>query len=84
MTRIALVGEHDPEITAHVAISQALASAREVLGVQLEWEWISTAAPLAPGFDGIWVVPGSRRDGFSCSVAATGFDYSACQPLAAH
>jgi CTP synthase (UTP-ammonia lyase) len=68
--RIALVGDHDPAITAHRAIPLALDLAARDLPHGLTAEWLATdtidgAARLA-GFDAVWCVPGSpyrRMDG---------------------
>lgn len=61
--RIALIGDHDPQVTAHQAIPVALGLVAEQLGrdVQLEWlptEQIHTDTPLH-AFDGFWCVPAS-------------------------
>ena len=62
--RIAVVGDHDPAITAHRAIPLALAlSSESAGGVSFEWVHTSELAENAPerlaGFRGIWCVPGS-------------------------
>ncbi|MFE1816892.1 CTP synthase C-terminal region-related (seleno)protein [Metapseudomonas otitidis] len=59
---IALLGEHDPAITAHRAIPLALEDAAERLGIRVRAEWIGTQG-LEPrhlaGHHGLWCVPGS-------------------------
>lgn len=74
--RIALVGDHDPRVTAHGAIPGALELAGLSLGVPLQWEWIGTdllsdgpTPPLAAA-DGIWVVPNSPYRSEAGAVAA--------------
>jgi CTP synthase (UTP-ammonia lyase) len=74
--RIALVGDHDPRVTAHRAIPGALELAGLSLGLPLVWEWIGTdlmsdgsTAPLA-GADGIWVVPNSPYRSEAGAIAA--------------
>lgn len=64
-TRIALIGDHDPAVTAHRAIPGALELASLSLGVPVTWEWIGTdtlaggvTAPVTSA-DGVWVVPNS-------------------------
>jgi CTP synthase (UTP-ammonia lyase) len=63
--RVALVGDHDPKVTAHQAIPLALALAGRVLGFRVVGEWISTAAlaggitPELTACQGIWSVPAS-------------------------
>ena len=63
--RIALVGDHDPGITAHRAIPEALRLAAQECGTPVRAEWVHTSTlgsnatePLA-GFDAIWLVPAS-------------------------
>ena len=74
--RIALVGDHDPQVTAHRAIPGALELAGLSLGLPLAWEWIGTdllsdgsTAPIA-GADGIWVVPNSPYRSEAGAIAA--------------
>lgn len=60
---IALIGDHDPSVTAHQAIPLALKLAAEALGVTVHFQWLDTdtltsTAPLH-GFDGFWCVPAS-------------------------
>jgi CTP synthase (UTP-ammonia lyase) len=62
---VALVGDYDPTVTAHVAIPKALAIAGGANDVDVTGEWIGTdtlsgiaAQRLAP-FDAIWCVPAS-------------------------
>ncbi|MFS1289663.1 CTP synthase [Pseudomonas piscis] len=63
LIRIALVGDHDPRITAHQALPLALERAAIETGVQLQYQWLATEhlhdAGQLEGFDGIWCVPGS-------------------------
>ena len=63
--RVALVGDHDPGVTAHRAIPLALELAGRVLGFPVVGEWVGTDA-LAGGItseltacQGIWCVPAS-------------------------
>jgi CTP synthase (UTP-ammonia lyase) len=76
-TRIALVGDHDPAVTAHAAIPLALARAAEGLGAPLEWAWVGTdeVDPARPaerlaGFHGVWCVPASPYRSFEGALAA--------------
>jgi CTP synthase (UTP-ammonia lyase) len=74
--RIALVGDHDPRVTAHRAIPGALELAGASLGVPVTWEWIGTemlADGVTPTFaaaDGIWVVPNSPYRSEAGAIAA--------------
>ncbi len=62
---IALVGDHNPDVTAHVAIPKALEIAAQRSGHPVEWQWIHTtaltgrAAEALTSFDAVWCVPAS-------------------------
>ncbi|MCJ8204268.1 CTP synthase [Pseudomonas sp. RGM2987] len=60
---IALVGDHDPRITAHRAISIALELAGKHSGHGIRFQWLATDLiadnALLNDFDGVWCVPGS-------------------------
>jgi len=73
--RIALVGDHDPAITAHRAIPLALDLAASRLPRGLRAEWLATdaidGAARLDGFDAVWCVPGSpyrRMDGALAAI----------------
>ncbi|MGY2401747.1 CTP synthase C-terminal region-related (seleno)protein [Pseudomonas sp. SDO5271_S396] len=60
---IALIGDHDPHVTAHQAIPVALRRAADTLGLDIHLHWLDTdnltsTLPLH-GFDGFWCVPAS-------------------------
>lgn len=62
---VALVGDYDATVTAHVAIPKALHIAGSTTGLDIRSEWLptetlpdTTATCLAP-FDAVWVVPAS-------------------------
>lgn len=61
--RIALIGDYDPQVTAHQAIPLALNMAAHHTEVDVHVEWLATDhinanTPLAD-FDGFWCVPAS-------------------------
>lgn len=60
---IALIGDHDPQITAHRAIPIALDLVSRQTGHGVSFQWLATdlIADTTPldDFDGIWCVPGS-------------------------
>lgn len=60
---IALVGDYDPQITAHRAIPIALELASKQTGHQIGFQWLATDlitdSAVLNGFDGVWCVPGS-------------------------
>jgi len=61
--RIALIGDYDPQVTAHQAIPVALGMAAEHSGLDVHFQWLATDhihadIPLDT-FDGFWCVPAS-------------------------
>jgi len=86
-TRIALVGDHNPAVTAHRAIPGALELAGLSLGAPVTWEWIGTdtlsdgvTAPVTSA-DGIWVVPNSPYRSEAGAIAAIRFARQAGRPF---
>lgn len=68
--RIALIGDYDPQVTAHQAIPVALGLAAEQINLDVQFEWLATdrinAQTPLENFDGFWCVPASPyrdRDG---------------------
>ncbi|MBK5300110.1 MULTISPECIES: CTP synthase C-terminal region-related (seleno)protein [Gammaproteobacteria] len=61
--RIALIGDHDPQVTAHQAIPVALGMAAEHSGRDIQFQWLATDTINADtplnDFDGFWCVPAS-------------------------
>jgi CTP synthase (UTP-ammonia lyase) len=61
--RIALIGDYDPQVTAHQAIPVALGMAIEHTGLNVQWQWLATddinADTPLDEFDGFWCVPAS-------------------------
>ena len=73
---IALVGDHDERIAAHVAIPLALEAARLAAGAQIAWRWLGTAevTPSALAqFDGFWLTPGSPYRSMAGALAVARF-----------
>jgi CTP synthase (UTP-ammonia lyase) len=60
---IGLIGDFDPNVTAHQAIPLALQGAAEALGVRVAFDWVPTLEIVSGervyGFDGLWCVPAS-------------------------
>ncbi|QAX86461.1 hypothetical protein C2E19_22630 [Pseudomonas sp. DTU12.3] len=60
---IALIGDYDPQVTAHQAIPLALGLIAEHLGQTVQFEWLPTeqihADTSLEHFDGFWCVPAS-------------------------
>jgi len=61
--RIALVGDYDPQVTAHQAIPLALGLVAEHLQRTVQFEWLATEEigtdTVLNQFDGFWCVPAS-------------------------
>ncbi|PWK44756.1 CTP synthase C-terminal region-related (seleno)protein [Pseudomonas sp. OV226] len=61
--RIALIGDYDPQVTAHQAIPVALGMAAEQLSLNVQFQWLATdqinADTPLQDFDGFWCLPGS-------------------------
>ncbi|MCO8314076.1 CTP synthase C-terminal region-related (seleno)protein [Pseudomonas mandelii] len=61
--RIALIGDYDPQVTAHQAIPVALGMAAEHSGRDIQFQWLATDSINADtpldDFDGFWCVPAS-------------------------
>jgi CTP synthase (UTP-ammonia lyase) len=74
---IALIGDHDPQITAHRAIPLALELAGERTGCDIGFQWLATDLivdeKLLYDFDGIWCVPGSPYRNESGALRAIRF-----------
>ncbi|SCW58579.1 MULTISPECIES: CTP synthase [unclassified Pseudomonas] len=60
---IALVGDHDPQITAHRAIPIALELITRQTGQDIHFQWLATDSiadnSVLNDFNGVWCVPGS-------------------------
>lgn len=61
--RIALIGDYDPQVTAHQAIPVALGRVAEQLKLNVQFQWLATdqinADTPLQDFDGFWCVPAS-------------------------
>ncbi|WP_054941165.1 CTP synthase C-terminal region-related (seleno)protein [Paenibacillus ihuae] len=65
MFRIGLIGDYDAQVTAHVAIPQAIRLAAEDLGSPVSFDWIPTPSleqdveVTLSNYQGLWTVPAS-------------------------
>lgn len=77
VVRIAVVGDHDPAVTAHQANPLALQLAGEALGLSVAGEWIPTESIEGPSrvapFDGICCVPATPYRSERGALAAIRF-----------
>ena len=75
--RIALIGDYDPQVTAHQAIPVALGMAAEYTGLTVQSQWLATDAINADTpfeeFDGFWCVPASPYRNMEGALQAIGF-----------
>lgn len=58
--KVALIGDYDPEVTAHQAIPRALELAARGLETGIDTQWIHSASidiPALADFDAVWCVP---------------------------
>ena len=83
--RIALIGDYDPQVTAHQAIPVALEMAAEHSSLKVQWQWLATdeihaEAPLHP-FDGFWCVPASPYRNMDGALLAIRFAREQRRPL---
>ena len=73
---IALVGDYNPNVTAHQAIPKALDLAAKNLGLTVTFHWVATSdidcpdAQILDGYNGIWCVPASPYQSFDGALAA--------------
>jgi len=85
LVNIAIVGDRDDSIAAHLAIPLALANAASALDIDLVFEWLASdriddVARLA-GFDAFWVAPGSPYRSLDGALRAIGHARTAGRPL---
>lgn len=74
-SRIALIGDFDPSVTAHRAIPAAVRLAARSLGASVVGEWVGTDTlnahdPDLDRFDGVWCVPASPYRSTDAALAA--------------
>jgi CTP synthase (UTP-ammonia lyase) len=86
-TRIALVGDYSPAVTAHVAIPKALAASARQLACPVEAAWIATerlagrAGEELQSFDAVWCVPASPYASMEGALAAIRFARETGRPF---
>ncbi|HWA26545.1 MAG TPA: hypothetical protein VG734_12870 [Lacunisphaera sp.] len=86
MSRLALIGDFNPDVIAHRVIPQALDLAARAVGVNVTWDWVGTDAITdAPGqlapCAGVWCVPGSPYRSMAGALAAIRFARETRRPF---
>jgi len=77
--RIGLIGDYHPDVTAHVAIPQAIALASRELTCSAETEWLPTRSlehdtkQRLSGYDALWCVPASPYESMEGALRAIRF-----------
>ncbi|MGA2613356.1 MAG: CTP synthase [Spirochaetia bacterium] len=85
--RVALVGDYDPEVTAHRAIPLALELASQAAGTPASWDWVGTAtiganpALRLSRYDAIWCVPASPYASMAGALSAIRFARESGRPF---
>jgi CTP synthase (UTP-ammonia lyase) len=85
--RIGLVGDYNPQVTAHRAIPEALRLAAEHVGRAVEPTWVYTAtldgdvASRLADFDALWCVPASPYTNTDGALAAIRFARESGRPF---
>ncbi|WP_166219039.1 CTP synthase C-terminal region-related (seleno)protein [Pseudomonas atagonensis] len=82
---IALIGDYDPQVTAHQAIPVALGRVAEHLGRPLVFKWLGTdqidANTELTAFDGFWCVPASPYKSEAGALRAIRFAREQLRPF---
>src|SRR5579883_78854 len=86
IVRVALVGDHDPAVTAHRAIPAALRIAAHRVGCELIPTWVHTATidpagSRLAGFAAVWCVPASPYASTDGALAAIRFARETGRPF---
>lgn len=82
---IALIGDYDPDVTAHQAIKQALPMSANAIGVEVCSQWLATdridADTDLSVFDGFWCVPASPYQSLDGALRAITFARTRQRPF---
>lgn len=76
MRRIGIIGEYTSTFEPHTATSSAIEHSRAFLGLEIEYDWVSTAHVKDDFFDlydGLWVAPGSPYKSMEPALRAIRF-----------
>ncbi|HEY5078824.1 MAG TPA: hypothetical protein VII43_03210 [Opitutaceae bacterium] len=84
--RIAVIGDHSEEVTAHRAIPKALELARRSAGADVAWEWVATrsltdAARRLSGFSAAWLVPATPYENMQGALDAARWAREGGRPI---
>jgi CTP synthase (UTP-ammonia lyase) len=87
VTRIALIGDYNPAVTAHQAIPRALELASRACELPLEWTWVATdtiqpqVSEQLASYDAIWCVPASPYASLDGALRAIRFARETGRPF---
>jgi CTP synthase (UTP-ammonia lyase) len=86
MSRLALIGDFNPDVVAHRAIPLALELANKATGCSVAWDWIGTdtitdAPRQLADYAGVWCVPASPYRSMDGALAAIRFAREARRPF---
>jgi CTP synthase (UTP-ammonia lyase) len=74
---IALVGDYNPSVTAHIAIPKALELTSRFLNIELEYHWLNTETiadtRMLEAYDALWCVPASPYKSMKAALKAIQF-----------
>jgi len=73
MTRIALLGEHNPTSETHLATQEAILHSSKYLEAEIVAEWISSnevSQSILEDYQGLWVMPGAPHHNLENSLSA--------------
>lgn len=73
---LAIIGEYAPDFLPHAATNAAIVHSSDLMGIQLNCEWISSAdidASFLCQFHGLWIAPGSPYKDMSRTLGAIRF-----------
>jgi CTP synthase (UTP-ammonia lyase) len=79
MIRVGLIGDYNPEVSAHIAIPRAIALASQSLGCDAEAIWLPTpnlehnTERLLADYDALWCVPASPYQSMEGALRAIRF-----------
>src|SRR5215469_8788615 len=87
MIHVGLIGDYNPEVTAHIAIPQAIALAAQSLECDAETTWLPTPSlehnteQLLADYNALWCVPASPYKSMEGALCTIRFARERCVPF---